>query len=96
MEPEVSVLDILVVLLERKRFIVALCAGGSPPGSRDCLACSSPIRGEDCAAASRPESSIGSSLLGQLGNMGALGSLASLEGGSLGPQKTRPTCMSLC
>jgi tyrosine-protein kinase Etk/Wzc len=82
-ETEVSLLDILVVLLERKRFIVRFVLGAAALAIVVSLLL--PVRYEAKIVLLPPtqNSSIGSSLLGQLGNMGALGSLASLAGGGL-------------
>jgi tyrosine-protein kinase Etk/Wzc len=82
-ETEVSLLDILVVLLERKRFIVRFVLGAAALAIVVSLLL--PVRYEANIVLLPPaqNSSIGSSLLGQLGNMGALGSLASLAGGGL-------------
>jgi tyrosine-protein kinase Etk/Wzc len=82
-ETEVSLLDILVLLLERKRFIVRFVVGAAVLAIVVSLLL--PVRYEAKIVLLPPaqNSSIGSSLLGQLGNMGALGSLASLAGGGL-------------
>jgi tyrosine-protein kinase Etk/Wzc len=95
MEPEVSVLDILVVLLERKRFIVRFVLGAALLAV--VIALLLPVRYEAKIVLLPPaqNSSIGSSLLGQLGNMGALGSLASLAGGSLGLKNPADMYVSL-
>lgn len=95
MEPEVSVLDILVVLLERKRFIVRFVLGAALLAV--VIAVLLPVRYEAKIVLLPPaqNSSIGSSLLGQLGNMGALGSLASLAGGSLGLKNPADMYVSL-
>src|ERR1700688_1916569 len=83
-ETEVSLLDILVLLLENKRFIFRFVLGSAVAAS--VVALLLPIRYEAKIVLMPPaqNSSIGSALLGQLGNMGALGSLASLAGGGLG------------
>lgn len=82
-ETEVSLLDILVLLLERKRFIVRFVVGAA--ASAIVVSLLLPVRYEAKIVLLPPaqSSSIGSSLLGQLGNIGALGSLASLAGGGL-------------
>jgi tyrosine-protein kinase Etk/Wzc len=86
-EAEISVLDILVILLERKRFIVRFVLGAALLAA--VVAFVLPVRYEAKVVLLPPaqNSSISSSLLGQLGNagpLGSLGSLASLAGGSLG------------
>ncbi|HVR22947.1 MAG TPA: Wzz/FepE/Etk N-terminal domain-containing protein, partial [Candidatus Polarisedimenticolia bacterium] len=82
-ETEVSLLDILVLLLERKRFVVRFVMGAAV--SAIVVSLLLPVRYEAKIVLLPPaqNSSIGSSLLGQLGNLGALGSLASLAGGGL-------------
>ena len=79
-ETEVSLLDILVVLLERKRFIVRFVLGAAALAIVVSLLL--PVRYEAKIILLPPaqNSSIGSSLMGQLGGVGALGSLASLAG----------------
>jgi tyrosine-protein kinase Etk/Wzc len=83
-ETEVSLLDILVVLLERKRFILRFVLGAFVLAIVVSLLL--PVRYEAKVVLLPPQqnSSVGSALLGQLGGMGSLGSLASLAGGSLG------------
>ena len=82
-QTEVSLLDISVVLLERKRFIVRFVLGAAALAIVVSLLL--PVRYEAKIVLLPPaqNSSIGSSLLGQLGGMGALGSLASLASGGL-------------
>ena len=80
-EAEVSVLDFLVLLLERKRFIVRFVLGAALLAVIVSLLL--PVKYEAKVVLLPPaqNSSIGSSLMGQLGGLGALGSLASLAGG---------------
>ncbi|MFZ1930209.1 MAG: GNVR domain-containing protein [Candidatus Sulfotelmatobacter sp.] len=94
-EAEVSVLDILVLLLERKRFIVRFVVGAAVLAAIVSLLL--PVQYEAKIALLPPaqNSSIGSSLLGQLGGIGALGSLASLAGGSLGIKNPADMYVSL-
>ncbi len=94
-EAEVSVLDILVLLLERKRFIVRFVLGAAVVTAIVSLLL--PVQYEAKIVLMPPaqSSSIGSSLLGQLGNIGALGSLASLAGGSLGLKNPADMYVSL-
>jgi uncharacterized protein involved in exopolysaccharide biosynthesis len=94
-EAEVSVLDILVLLLERKRFIIRFVLGAAVLAAIVSLLL--PVQYEAKIALLPPaqNSSIGSSLLGQLGNIGALGSLASLAGGSLGIKNPADMYVSL-
>jgi tyrosine-protein kinase Etk/Wzc len=80
---EVSVLDILVLLLEGKRFIVRFVVSAALLST--VVAFLLPVRYEARIMLLPPQqnSSLGSALLGQLGGIGALGSLASLAGGGL-------------
>jgi tyrosine-protein kinase Etk/Wzc len=86
-ESEGSPLDLLIVLLERKRFIARFVLGAAALAT--VVAFLLPVRYEAKVVLLPPaqNSSISSGLLGQLGNLGALGSLgslASLAGGGLG------------
>ncbi len=94
-ESEVSVLDIVVLLLERKRFIFRFVLGAAVLAAIVSLLL--PVQYEAKIALLPPaqNSSIGSSLLGQLGSIGALGSLASLAGGSLGIKNPADMYVSL-
>jgi uncharacterized protein involved in exopolysaccharide biosynthesis len=80
-ETEASVLDILVLLLERKRFIVRFVLGAAALATA--VAFLLPIRYEAKIVLLPPpqNSSIGAAMLGQIGNLGPLGSLAALAGG---------------
>lgn len=85
--PEISVLDLMVLLLERKRFIVRFVLGAAMVAT--VVAFLLPVRYEGKVVLLPPaqNSSIGSAFSGQLGNvsaLGSLGSLASLAGGTLG------------
>jgi tyrosine-protein kinase Etk/Wzc len=82
-EAEVSVLDILVLLLERKRFIMRFVLGAAVLAT--VVAFLLPVRYEAKIVLLPPaqNSSVGSALMGQIGSLGALGSLASLAGGGL-------------
>jgi tyrosine-protein kinase Etk/Wzc len=82
-ETEISLLDILVLLLSRKRFIARFVSGAAVLAT--IVAFLLPVRYEAKIVLLPPaqNSSIGSSLLGQLGGLGSLGSLASLAGGGL-------------
>jgi len=85
--PEGSPLDLLILLLERKRFIARFVLGAAALAT--VVAFLLPVRYEAKVVLLPPaqNSSISSALMGQLGNMGALGSLgslASLAGGGLG------------
>ena len=83
-ETEVSALDVVVLLLERKRFIVRFVLGAAVLATA--VAFLLPIRYEAKIVLLPPaqNSSISSALLGQLGGLASLGSLASLAGGGLG------------
>jgi tyrosine-protein kinase Etk/Wzc len=82
-EAEVSLLDILVLLAGKKRFIVRFAVGAAVLAT--VVSFLLPIRYEAKIVLLPPSqsSSIGTSLLGQMGNMGSLGSLASLTGLSM-------------
>ena len=81
---DISVLDLAVVLLERKRFIVRFVLGAALLAV--IVALILPVRYEAKIVLLPPEqnSSLSSTLMGQMGSMGSLGSLASLAGGTLG------------
>jgi uncharacterized protein involved in exopolysaccharide biosynthesis len=94
-EIEVSVLDLLVLLVGRKRFIVRFVLGAVVLSIVVSLLL--PIRYEAKVVLLPPQqnSSIGSALIGQLGNLGSLGSLASLAGGGLGLKNPADMYVSL-
>ncbi|MFL6307026.1 MAG: GumC family protein [Candidatus Sulfotelmatobacter sp.] len=78
--PEVSFLDITVLLVRHKRFIVRFVLGAAALAI--ILALVLPVRYEAEIVLLPPaqNSSIASALLGQLGNLGSLGSLSSMAG----------------
>ena len=80
-QTEVSLLDITVLLVAHKRFIVRFVLGAAVLAV--VIALLLPVRYEAKIVLLPPQqnSSIGSALLGQMGNLGALGSLGSLAGG---------------
>lgn len=94
-ENEVSLLDLLVLLLRHKRFILRFILAAALIST--VVAFLLPVRYEGRVVLLPPaqSSSIGSSLLGQLGGMGSLGSLASLAGGSLGIKNPADMYVSL-
>ncbi|MGB7601883.1 MAG: GNVR domain-containing protein [Candidatus Sulfotelmatobacter sp.] len=94
-EADVSVLDILVLLLERKRFIVRFVVGAAVLAAIVSLLLPVQYEAKTVLLPPAQNSSIGSSLLGQLGSIGALGSLASLAGGSLGIKNPADMYVSL-
>ncbi len=89
-DSEISVLDLLTILLERKHFIVRFVFGAAILAT--IIAFVLPVRYEGKVVLLPPaqNSSIGTGLLSQLGgvgglgSLGSLGSMASLAGGSLG------------
>jgi uncharacterized protein involved in exopolysaccharide biosynthesis len=93
-ERELSLLDVLVVLLERKRFIGRFVVGATALATLTAFLL--PVRYEGKVVLMPPaqNSSIGSSLMGQLGGSG-LGALASLAGGSLGLKNPADMYVSL-
>jgi tyrosine-protein kinase Etk/Wzc len=80
----ISLLDHLIVLLEHRRFIARCVLIAAVLAT--VVAFLLPVRYEGKVALLPPaqNSSLGSSLLGQLGSVGALGSIASLASGNLG------------
>ena len=86
-ETEISVLDIIALLVERKRFLMRFVLSSTILAIVVSLLL--PVQYEAKVVLLPPSqnSSVGSSLLGQLaggGSMGSLGSLAALAGGGLG------------
>jgi uncharacterized protein involved in exopolysaccharide biosynthesis len=81
---DISVLDLAVILLERKRFIIWFVLVAIVLAV--VVAFILPVRYEAKVVLLPPaqNTSISSTLVGQMGNMGSLGSLASLAGGTLG------------
>ena len=94
-EAEVSLLDIRCSLLERKRFIVRFVLGAAVLAAIVSLLLPVQYEAKIVLLPPAQNSSIGSSLLGQLGSIGALGSLASLAGGSLGIKNPADMYVSL-
>ena len=94
-QTEVSVLDMLVLLVGRKRFIIRFVLGAFVLAIIVSLVL--PVRYEAKAVLLPPQqnTSIGSALMGQLGSLGALGSLASLTGGGLGLKNPADMYVSL-
>ena len=94
-ETEVSLLDIGVLLVEHKRFIVRFVLGAAVLAIAAAFLL--PVRYEAKIVLLPPtqSSSVGSALLGQLGNMGSLGSLAALAGGGLGIKNPADMYVSL-
>jgi tyrosine-protein kinase Etk/Wzc len=93
---ELSLLDLVVLILARKWFIARFVAGTVLLAGIVALVW--PVRYEGKVVLLPPEqnSSVGSALLGQLGgNMGALGSLASLASGTLGLKNPAEMYVSL-
>lgn len=94
-QTEVSVLDMLVLLVGRKRFIIRFVLGAFVLAIVISLLL--PVRYEAKVVLLPPQqnSSVGSALMGQLGSLGALGSLASLAGGGLGLKNPADMYVSL-
>jgi tyrosine-protein kinase Etk/Wzc len=94
-ETEVSLLDILVLLARRKRFIVRFVPGAAVLAT--VVSFLLPVRYEAKVVLLPPQqnSSMASALLGQLGNMGSLGSLAALAGGGVGIKNPADMYVSL-
>jgi tyrosine-protein kinase Etk/Wzc len=83
-ETEISLLDHLILLLENRRFIALFVLSAALLATVVSLLLPVQYEAKIVLLPPAQNSSLGSSLLGQLGNMGALGSLASLAGGGLG------------
>ncbi len=83
-ETEVSLLEVVVLLVGHKRFIARFVLGAAALAT--VVSFLLPIRYEGKIVLLPPQqnSSLGSVLLSQLGSLGSLGSLASLAGGNLG------------
>lgn len=83
-ESEISLLDVLLVVLSKKRFIMRFVLSSAALGL--IVALLLPVQYEAKVLLLPPSenSSVGSALLGQVGSLGSLGSLASLAGSSLG------------
>jgi tyrosine-protein kinase Etk/Wzc len=82
-EAEVSLLDLLVLLLERKRFIIRFVLGAAVLAI--VVALLLPVRYEAKIVLLPPaQNSSITGILGQIGGLASLGSLASLAGGGLG------------
>ena len=94
-ETEASVLDILVLLLERKRFIVRFVLGAFLLAIVVSLLLPVQYEAKTVLLPPAQNSSIGTALMGQLGNLGSLGSLASLAGGGLGLKNPADMYVSL-
>lgn len=92
---EISLLDILVILVKRKRFIIRFVVAAALLAIIISLLL--PVQYEAKVVLLPPpqNSSVGSALLGQLGGMGSLGSLAALAGGSLGLKNPADMYVSL-
>ncbi len=80
-DTELSLLDITVLLVARKRFVIRFVLGAAALATL--VAFLLPVRYEAKIVLMPPQqnSSMASALLGQVGNLGGLGSLTSLAGG---------------
>jgi tyrosine-protein kinase Etk/Wzc len=94
-ESEISALDLLVLIVERKRFLLRFVLSGIVLAVIVSLLLPVRYEGKTVLLPPAQNSSIGSSLMGQLGGLGALGSLASLAGGSLGLKNPADMYVSL-
>ena len=94
-EPDVSLLDHLIILLENRRFIALFVLGAAVAATIVSLLLPVQYEAKIVLLPPAQNSSLGSSLLGQLGNMGALGSLASLASGNLGIKNPSDMYVSL-
>lgn len=78
---EVSLLDIAVLLMQHKRFIVRFVLGAAVIAAAIALVLPVTYEANVVLLPPAQSSSMASALLGQLGGLGALGSLSSLAGG---------------
>lgn len=78
---EVSLLDIAVLLMQHKRFIVRFVSGAAVLAAAIALVLPVTYEANIVLLPPAQSSSMASALLGQLGGLGALGSLSSLAGG---------------
>lgn len=94
-ESEISLLDGVILILKRKRFILRFVLGATILAAIVSLLL--PVQYEAKVVLLPPaqNSSIASSLIGELGGMGGLGSLAALAGGSLGLKNPADMYVSL-
>ncbi len=94
-ETEVSALDVVVLLLERKRFMIRFVVVATVLAT--VVSFLLPVRYEAKVVLLPPaqNSSISSALFGQLGSLGSLGSLASLAGGGIGLKNPADMYVSL-
>jgi uncharacterized protein involved in exopolysaccharide biosynthesis len=94
-ESEISLLDLAVVLVKRKRFMIRFVVVAIVLAI--IVSFILPVRYEAKVVLLPPaqNSSIGSTLLGQLGSLGSLGSLASLAGGGIGLKNPADMYVSL-
>jgi uncharacterized protein involved in exopolysaccharide biosynthesis len=92
---DVSLLDLLILLLERKQFIIRFVVAAAVLAI--IVSFLLPVRYEGKVMLLPPQqnSSLGSTLLGQLGNIGSLGSLASLAGSGLNLKNPSDMYLSL-
>jgi uncharacterized protein involved in exopolysaccharide biosynthesis len=90
-ETEVSVLDLVALLVGRRRFIVGFTLGAAALAT--VFALLQPVRYEAKVVLLPPQQNSSTSAL--LGQLGSLGSLASLAGGSLGIKNPADMCVSL-
>lgn len=80
-EPEISLLDVTVLLVRHKRFIIRFVSGATLLSI--VIALVLPVQYEATTVVLPPtqNTSMASAMLGQIGNLGGLGGLASLAGG---------------
>jgi tyrosine-protein kinase Etk/Wzc len=83
LEKEVSLLDVTALLVSKRRFIVRFVLGAALLGTILCFVLPTRYEAHVVLLPPAQNSSLASSLMGQLGNLGSLGALASLGGGGL-------------
>jgi tyrosine-protein kinase Etk/Wzc len=82
-EKEVSLLDVTALLVSKRRFIVRFVVGAALLGVILCFVLPTRYEAHVVLLPPAQNSSLASSLMGQLGNLGSLGALASLSTGGL-------------
>jgi tyrosine-protein kinase Etk/Wzc len=94
-ETEISLLDLLIVLLAKKRFILRFVLTTMALAIVVALILPVQYEGQVVLLPPQQSSTVGGSLLGQAENVGALGSLAALAGASLGLKNPTDMYVSL-
>jgi tyrosine-protein kinase Etk/Wzc len=94
-ETEISLLDLLVLVVEHKRFMVKFVLGACVLAIIVSLLLPNQYEGKVVLLPPEQNSSIASSMMGELGGSGALGALGALASGSLGLKNPADMYVSL-